>query len=934
MASYNELNALIDAYINRNGVQAITGQVLNGVLKTIVEQIGRGYAMMGVATPSTDPGTPDAPETYYASTAGTYTNFDNIQLATAELAMLCYDPGTGWSKQTIYDGFAQVNATVGMDVGTPTVQVTYQNGVLSFAFDNLKGHDGLNGEDGIDGEPAGFGEVQAMVDNNVGTPSVEVTTDGPNTAKNFYFDFHNLKGIQGDTGVTSVVVTVDNTSGNPQCTASLLDQQLTLAFTGLKGAQGDTGVSADYPITIVNNLTTNDPTSALSAAQGVVLEGEISQLEADVADLQDGETVLQQQIDAIQPIVIEGNVTNAPDEEDITTDSNDLLKFADRSATLTNKGYKILRADKTFAQQVTDINTIYEVRYAFDLDGTDFALPSGSILRFNGGKVYGANITGNKMPTTEVYTPEMFGAGMTADDTQAIQNAVNICYKVRLDGDYNVASVPGYETPAIAAGRAYENPCIIVPADSDIEINGTVSLTTANLASYALFSLYYLQNDYLVKNVKIHGQGKLVGDANVNTGTGEHGMGIAIGGYVENIEVSGLEIYNMFGDAIYLRAFHDKKRNVNVNNVYLHHCRRQGISITMGDGYVISNFRIENISGTAPQAPIDIENETEEDYGIGDVIIRNGYIRGCANALICNATAYKARYILVENVDTEDKGINAYYNTVIRNCVSKKTALAVSGNSVVESCTFGGLSLSNTTNDTCFIKDSKFEGANGAGKNAYFEDCVFEIHNYDESGVYESIRALYLTNTTLHTKKFVRCSIICDDDVVNAHFCALYGSDLDYCQLRIQSPRVILCSFTNSSIVFTRALSNGYLNKKSDYQSCDISFPNSSATQSLYEFSVSGSDNIYVIDCVVKTKITSPRSRINGTDNNYIHDSGTVYRFLDGTPAYPTAGTTATRTGWTMVPEQVGMQYFDTDLGKTVVYNGTAWVNMDGTALS
>ena len=32
MASYNELNALIDAYINRNGVQAITGPILNGVL--------------------------------------------------------------------------------------------------------------------------------------------------------------------------------------------------------------------------------------------------------------------------------------------------------------------------------------------------------------------------------------------------------------------------------------------------------------------------------------------------------------------------------------------------------------------------------------------------------------------------------------------------------------------------------------------------------------------------------------------------------------------------------------------------------------------------------------------------------------------------------------------------------------------------------------
>ena len=96
-------------------------------------------------------------------------------------------------------------------------------------------------------------------------------------------------------------------------------------------------------------------------------QADLSQLEAKVTDLQDGETVLQQQIDAIQPVVIEGNVTNAPDNEDITATPDNRLKFKDRPATLTNKGYKILRADKTFSSQVTDINTVYEIRYKFDL---------------------------------------------------------------------------------------------------------------------------------------------------------------------------------------------------------------------------------------------------------------------------------------------------------------------------------------------------------------------------------------------------------------------------------------------------------------------------------------------------------------------------------------------------------------------------------------
>ena len=282
MASYNELNALIDAYINRNGVQAITGQILNGVLKAMVEQLGRGYTIMGAATPATDPGTPDGPECYFASATGTYTDFDGLQVVPGELALLCYTPSDGWTKATIYEGFQEVGATIDGNVGTPSVGVSYADGVLSFDFHNMKGNPGQNGQDGQDGAAAGFGTIGADITGGVGTPGVTVESSGPATAKNLQFHFTNLKG---ETGVTSVVATVDNTTGTPACTVSLVGQQLTLAFTGLKGAQGNTGSSVDYPFTIVNNLTTDDATQALSAAQGVVLQGEITQLEAELNQL-------------------------------------------------------------------------------------------------------------------------------------------------------------------------------------------------------------------------------------------------------------------------------------------------------------------------------------------------------------------------------------------------------------------------------------------------------------------------------------------------------------------------------------------------------------------------------------------------------------------------------------------------------------------------
>ena len=271
MADFNALEALINAHIKKNGVQAITGNILNGILRGMVAALGKGYTIAGSASPATDPGTMTGPLAYIAYTAGTYTHFGGLEVEQGEVAMLIYNEAE-WHKEVLFSLAA--SATIDGNVGTPEVGVSFLDGQLTFDFRNMKGNPG---------DPAGFGTVNATVDDQIGTPSVSVQSSGPDTAKNFTFAFHNLKG---ETGVTSVVATVDNTSGTPSCAVSLQGQQLTLAFTGLKGAQGNTGVSADYPIAIINNLTTDDPASALSAAQGVVLDGKVSQLEAKVTDLE------------------------------------------------------------------------------------------------------------------------------------------------------------------------------------------------------------------------------------------------------------------------------------------------------------------------------------------------------------------------------------------------------------------------------------------------------------------------------------------------------------------------------------------------------------------------------------------------------------------------------------------------------------------------
>ena len=99
---------------------------------------------------------------------------------------------------------------------------------------------------------------------------------------------------------------------------------------------------------------------------------------------------------------IEGNVTNNPDEEDLTTVINSQtnlgeLKFKDRAYVPVENayGYVILRKNQSLLLQLSQTNTIYEIRYKFDLNETTFNVPANCILKFNGGSITNGTLVGN-----------------------------------------------------------------------------------------------------------------------------------------------------------------------------------------------------------------------------------------------------------------------------------------------------------------------------------------------------------------------------------------------------------------------------------------------------------------------------------------------------------------------------------------------------------
>ena len=102
-----------------------------------------------------------------------------------------------------------------------------------------------------------------------------------------------------------------------------------------------------------------------------------------------------------------GNITNFPDEEDLTSDGVALF-FKDREyqpENFSGLGRVILRKNivkigeeyKNILTQsmINKENTIYEIRYDFDLNGQEITIPEDCILDFQGGKLFNGTLKGN-----------------------------------------------------------------------------------------------------------------------------------------------------------------------------------------------------------------------------------------------------------------------------------------------------------------------------------------------------------------------------------------------------------------------------------------------------------------------------------------------------------------------------------------------------------
>lgn len=99
MGNYEQLKQIISGAIKANGNQEISGAILQNSLLSIISTIGANATFAGIATPTTNPGTPDQNIFYIAYENGIYSNFGGVTLD-GEVAIFSNEDGSWKKKQT------------------------------------------------------------------------------------------------------------------------------------------------------------------------------------------------------------------------------------------------------------------------------------------------------------------------------------------------------------------------------------------------------------------------------------------------------------------------------------------------------------------------------------------------------------------------------------------------------------------------------------------------------------------------------------------------------------------------------------------------------------------------------------------------------------------------------------------------------------------
>ena len=324
-----------------------------------------------------------------------------------------------------------------------------------------------------------------------------------------------------------------------------------------------------------------------------------------------------------------GEVTNQADDDDLeNTIINGVPVIREKTTKTYNPenysgmGRVILRKNMVNGvnvltqEMINQANTIYEIRYDFDLNGAEITIPEGCVLDFQGGSLNNGSIIGNKtviINCVSAFDEVHFEGDWNVEyiSTKFLKNPYKLnslkeLFNISSNEVYNIVTIEdgyyevsiGENITSIIGDNAFN-----LKSNTHLIINGTIQLVDT---PYRAYNIVRVDNK---SNVKISGSGHIIGNRDtMPIGIdGEFGFGIWSHGY--NISIEGIKISKCWGDSIMIgeETEGNVTNGVIIDGVELFESRRQGISVLNGKNIIIRNCKIHDIHGTSPESSIDIE---------------------------------------------------------------------------------------------------------------------------------------------------------------------------------------------------------------------------------------------------------------------------------------------------------------------------------------
>lgn len=366
-----------------------------------------------------------------------------------------------------------------------------------------------------------------------------------------------------------------------------------------------------------------------------------------------------------------GNITNLPDEEDLTVSENKVLKFKDKEYNPYNYSgmgrvylrKHIVNGTNILAQHmINKPNTIYIIQYDYCLGGETIEIPENCVLQFEGGSLRNGEVVGND--TNIKANNEVIFENITISGTWSIKKVYSNWIDINTDDSKNDIN----NLLALCIGKTYSllildfniynidassdsnlqnriNAGLKIPSNTCFDLGGSIiKQKNTNSEYYTIIGIE--GENIIIKNGTIYGDLE-THNTDLN---GEWGHGVFII-RSKNIKLEDLNIKYCWGDGI-CTANYPVSSDIYIKNIISSNNRRQGFSCTSGENIYIDNSQFVNTGKpifTLPGAGIDLEPDNKDTY-VKNVYINNTILGGY-RSLACN---YTEKGVIIDNINLKD----------------------------------------------------------------------------------------------------------------------------------------------------------------------------------------------------------------------------------------------------------------------------------------